>query len=277
MPPRTPRQPGQPGSKPPARKPQPRQAASSDWGHVAQWYDQLVGDQGSDYQRHVVFPGLLAMLDPKQREKVLDIACGQGVLCRILHQHGCQVTGVDAAAELIDRAKNRSHPGIDYRVGDAEQLEKIGLAEASFDAAVCVLAIQNIPHIQPVFQGASHLLKHGGRFVIVMMHPAFRGPKIAGWQWDDATQTQRRWSSHYLTPRKERIITHPGKATGEHTWTYHRPIQDYVRALAGAGLLVRDLQEWPSHKSSDSGPRAAAENISRQEIPMFLAVEAVKP
>jgi hypothetical protein len=36
------------------------------------------------------------------------------------------------------------------------------------------------------------------------------------------------------------------------------------------------MEEWPSHKQSTSGPRAPAENTARKEIPMFLALRAVK-
>lgn len=254
---------------PPAQSP-------SHWGDVASWYDALVGEEGSDYQRNVVFPGLLDMLAPKPRQRILDIACGQGVFCRILHHHGCEATGIDAAPQLIQIAKDRSNPTIDYQLGDAQQLQNLGLEEASFDAATCVLAIQNIENIEKVCQGAADLLKPQGRFYIIMMHPAFRGPKASGWQWDEETTSQRRWVTHYLGHRKEPIITHPGKDPTGHTWTYHRPIEDYIHALSRAGLLVSDLQEWSSHKVSDSGPRAKAENVSREEIPMFMAIEAVK-
>jgi hypothetical protein len=41
-------------------------------------------------------------------------------------------------------------------------------------------------------------------------------------------------------------------------------------------LLIDSIEEWPSHKSSTSGPKAAAENAARKEIPMFLAIRAVK-
>jgi hypothetical protein len=36
------------------------------------------------------------------------------------------------------------------------------------------------------------------------------------------------------------------------------------------------MEEWPGHKTS-IGPRAAAENASRKEIPMFLAIRAIRP
>ena len=46
--------------------------------------------------------------------------------------------------------------------------------------------------------------------------------------------------------------------------------------MRNAGLLIDALEEWPSHKTSTSGPRAAAENQARKEIPMFLALRARK-
>jgi hypothetical protein len=49
-----------------------------------------------------------------------------------------------------------------------------------------------------------------------------------------------------------------------------------VKALRNAGLLIDAMEEWPSHKTSTSGPRAAAENSARKEIPMFMAIRAVK-
>ena len=72
-------------------------------------------------------------------------------------------------------------------------------------------------------------------------------------------------------------MTHPGQKTGQYTWTFHRPLQAYIKSLASAGLLIDALEEWASHKVSTSGPRAASENVARREIPMFLAIRAIKP
>src|SRR5258705_953134 len=56
----------------------------TDWGKVAEWYDDLVGDSGSEFHREVVLPGVVRLLAPAAGERVLDVACGQGVLCRLL-------------------------------------------------------------------------------------------------------------------------------------------------------------------------------------------------
>jgi ubiquinone/menaquinone biosynthesis C-methylase UbiE len=258
----------------PQAKPRPPKSPPTDWGKVAEWYDDLVGDEGSEFQREIIFPGVLRLLKLQPGEKVLDVACGQGALCRLLAEKGAEVTGIDAAEPLVRLARERGPASIRYLVGDARQLST--LPEASFDAATCVLAIQNIDQLAPAFDGIGRLLKPMGRFVLVMMHPCFRGPKHTSWGWDAAQGVQFRRTDRYLLPRKEPIVTHPGKKTGEYTWSFHRPLQNYVRALRGAGMLVDGLEEWPSHKHSDSGPRAAAENQARREIPMFMAVRAVK-
>lgn len=246
----------------------------TDWDAVAEWYDELVGDQGSEYQREVIFPGVLRLSAIKPGQGVADIACGQGALCRILRQAGATVTGVDASRELIGAARDRSGDEIKYLVGDARDLSF--LPADRFDAVACVLAIQNIHPIRPVFDGACRALRAGGKFVLVMMHPCFRGPKETFWGWDAKAGVQFRRVDRYLQPRKAPIVTHPGSSPDGYTWTFHKPIEAYVKALRQAGLLIDALEEWPSHKTSGPGPRAAAENRAREEIPMFLAIRAVK-
>lgn len=251
-----------------------QRAPKTDWNKVANWYDDHVGDEGSEYQREVVFPGVIRLLAPKPGEKMLDIACGQGVLARLLHERAVDMTGIDAARELIAAAKQRSDPAIIYQVGDARKLDH--LPEAHFDAAACVLAIQNIHPINGVYSGVARTLKPGGRFVIAMMHPSFRGAKETSWGWDQKSMVQYRRVDRYLMPRKTPIVAHPGKSPDTYTWTFHKPLEAYVKAARNAGLFIDALEEWPSHKTSSSGPRAAAENRAREEIPLFLALRALR-
>ena len=256
---------------------------TTDWGGVADWYDQLVGEAGSEYHREVVLPGVLRLLAPQPGERMIDVAGGQGELARLLAGKGVEVTCVDAARELIAAARERqataiptasAPPPIQYLVGDARDLSF--LRAGDFDGAACVLAIQNIHPIQPVCDTVARLLRPWGRFVIVMMHPAFRGPKETAWGWDADKQVQYRRVDRYLLPRKTPIVAHPGKDPGTYTWTFHKPLEAYARALRNAGLLIDAIEEWPSHKTSEPGPRAAAENRARQEIPMFMAVRALR-
>ena len=258
----------------PAAQQKQQRHQKTDWHGVHEWYDRLVGDAGSEFHQHVVIPGVMRLLAPRPRETIIDIACGQGVLCRALAERGVEMTGVDAAPGLIRAARERGPASIRYHMGDARELAVF--PPDRFDAAACVLAIQNIHPIQPVCEGVARLLKPSGKFVIVMMHPAFRGPKETSWGWDQAANVQFRRVDRYLLPRKTPITTHPGSAPDVYTWSFHKPLEAYVKALRNAELLIDALEEWASHKTSEAGPRAAAENAARKEIPMFLALRAVK-
>jgi len=261
----------------PANQPIKPAATKTDWNEVANWYDQHVGDTGSEFHREVVLPGTTRLLALNPGQHALDVACGQGVLARLLASKNITVTAIDAAADLIKAARERSTESsttITYKVADARELDF--LPENTFHAAACVLAIQNIHPIAPVFTGVARALQTGGRFVLVMMHPCFRGPKETAWGWDEKVSVQFRRVNKYLLPRKSPIITNPGKDPDTYTWSFHKPIEAYVKALRNAGLLIDAMEEWTSHKKSDSGPRAPAENIAREEIPMFMAIRAIK-
>jgi len=251
-----------------------RKQLPTDWGRVSAWYDQLVGGEGSEYHREVVLPGVMKLLGDVVGKRIVDVACGQGVLCRVLASAGAEVTGVDAAEELIDAARQRSAGQIRYLVGDVRDLSF--MPEKVFDAATCILAIQNIHPIQGVFDSVARRLIDGGRFIIVMMHPCFRGAKEASWGWDEESQVQYRRVDRYLIPRKSPIFSSPGRKDGAYTWTFHKPIEDYVKAYRRAGLLIDTIEEWTSHRISTSGLRAAAENRARKEIPLFMAVRGMR-
>jgi RluA family pseudouridine synthase len=254
-------------------------AAETSWNEVAGWYDTMLEDKGNDHYEQVILPGAISLLDPKPGMRVLDVACGQGILCRRLAALGVHVTGVDAAPQLIEAARERS-PKIEYHEADARQLGPLKLT--GFDAAVCVMALSNIEPIGPALAGIASALKPAGSLVIVITHPAFRAPGESHWGWDEKRKRQYRRIDAYLTPFRKDVKMHPGKAStgksgGElETPTFHRPLSEYVRALAEAGFAVMDLREWPSERAATSGPRAPEENRARLEIPLFLGIRAIK-
>lgn len=255
------------------------------WTAEAAWYDQLVGDEGSEFHQHVIHPGILRLLALTPGEAVLDVGCGQGVLCRLLHAGGAKVTGIDMARPMLDIARKRSDPSIEFIHRDATTLAAAASLHGRFSAATCVLALQNMSEMRQVIAGVARCLEQSqsadvsapcpARFVFVLNHPAFRIPRATEWGWDESAQKQYRRVDHYLLPRREPIVTHPGRAPGRYTWSFHRPLQDYMKALRQSGFVVDAIEEWPSHKHSDSGPRAKAENVARREIPMFMAIRAI--
>ena len=230
-------------------------------------------EEKGSYQRDVILPGASRLLDLKKGETLVDIACGTGFFSREFHKLGVKVVGVDAAPELIQIAKKQSSREIAYYVSDVKNMSFLRSGMA--DAAVIILALQNIDDIAPVMREARRVLKLDGRLVFVINHPAFRIPKLTGWGWDEGQRLQYRRVNGYMTELKVPIEMHPGERKREVTWSFHRPLQFYFGALRDAGFAVADLEEWISHKVSQPGPKAKTEDRARKEFPMFLAVKAV--
>lgn len=262
------------------------------WDTVSEWYDDMIGGKGNDLYDQVLIPRTLDLMGETHGRTILDIACGQGVLSRALAQRGSRVVGIDAAAGLIERARQLGDADgkITYAEGDAKALapaiaaafgEDAADNAEQFDAAVSLMALMNIDDLDAAMKSAARALKPGGSFVGVILHPAFRAPRQSSWGWmgpTASTQRQFRRVDSYLSESAIEITMNPGAASsGEDkitTTTFNRPISSYVRALADAGFALTALEEWISPRESQPGPRAEEENRARQEFPMFLAFRA---
>ena len=255
------------------RRFQQKQKPDTSWNKVSGWYDQLVGEKGSDYHQNVIIPGALAMLDPQKGEKILDVACGQGVFSRRLKEKGAEVTGIDSSRDLIKAAQQRS-PNIKFVVADATSLKIF--PNGSFDAATCIMAIMNIDPLDLVIKEMARVLKKDGRMLLVLNHPCFRIPRQSGWGMDEKRKLQYRRIDSYMSELKVPIKMHPGENPNIHTWTFHRPLSSYFKAFAENGLVVNQFEEWVSHRKSMPGASKRTEDRSREEIPLFLALEAIK-
>lgn len=242
------------------------------WGNVAQWYHDTV-EGSSSYQRELILPNLLRLIDIQKGETVFDIACGEGFFSRAFATAGAQVVGADIAPELIALAKKQS-PNITFHVASADKLSFA--KDGSADKATIVLALQNIEAFQLAIAEAARVLKKGGSLFLVLNHPAFRIPQASSWGFDAEKGVQYRRLDAYMSESRVEIQMHPGDNPQEKTISFHRPLQVYVKALKKVGLYVNGLEEWTSHKKSEPGPRAEAENKARKEFPMFLLLEVKK-
>lgn len=271
---------------------------NTSWGGSADWYNELLQSEKDTYQRRVILPNLLRRMDIRRGERVLDVACGQGFFTREFHAAGARVTGVDISSELIMLARQHSSKEIVCHTGSADALGF--LKDGSFDKVAVVLALQNMENVHGVLAECARVLSPKGKIYTVMNHPAFRVPKESSWGWDpsraesdppsprllwagkrqgergNVAGVQYRRIDQYLSESKEKIQMHPGDKPSEYTLTFHRPLQFYFKSFAKAGFAVMGLEEWISHKKSEVGPRARAEDRARKEIPLFLLIESIK-
>lgn len=103
---------------------------------------------------------LVELLDPQPGERVLDVGCGTGDIGAFIAQRGASVVGIDASAEMIAAARER-HPGLDFRVHDATQLD----FEHEFDAVFSHATLHWVQPPDDAIAGMRRALKPGGRVV----------------------------------------------------------------------------------------------------------------
>jgi len=242
------------------------------WGKVADWYNDLLS-RSDTYQKEVILPNLIRLMDIKKGESVLDLACGQGFFSREFARNGAKVVGVDIGKELIDIARKAS-PEISFHVSPANSLKPI--KNDSVDKISIVLALQNIEDLSGVFSECFRVLKSKGKLFFVLNHPSFRIPKYSRWEWDEKRGIQYRRLEEYISESRVSIEMNPGQKNSKSTISFHRPLQSYFKMLTKNGFVVTHLEEWVSHKESEKGPRQSAENRARNEFPMFLTIEAHK-
>jgi SAM-dependent methyltransferase len=111
----------------------------------------------------------IAWLALTPESKLLDIACGSGgATLRIARLTGCAVHGVDIHAQAIAEARDRSeHEAFGDRAA-FDQLDAsrpLPLPDASYDALICVDAVNHLPNREHIFAEWARLLRPGGRLV----------------------------------------------------------------------------------------------------------------
>src|SRR4051794_9807696 len=110
-------------------------------------------------------------LAPRVGERWLDVGCGAGHMAELAAGAGARVTGIDLSPRLIDVAKARADAGgydIDYRVGDAENLD---VEDASFDAVVSSVGMIFAPDHAAVAAESARVTRPGGRLAFSAWTP----------------------------------------------------------------------------------------------------------
>ena len=105
-------------------------------------------------------------LNPKTS---LDLACGTGILCEILHSQGIRARGMDYSAGMIEIARQGSQE-IGYDVADMILYRP----EAQFDLVTCtgdaVNHIAELSDVEQIFQNVYGYLSPGGWFVFDLLN-----------------------------------------------------------------------------------------------------------
>jgi SAM-dependent methyltransferase len=107
-------------------------------------------------------PELVRFADVTRGQRVLDVACGTGVVALTAARLGAQVTGLDLTPDLLARAKENSQLAgveITWREGDAEALP---FEDASFDVVLSQFGHMFAPRPEVAIAQMLRVLKPGG-------------------------------------------------------------------------------------------------------------------
>lgn len=111
------------------------------------------------------YPQMLAELEKEPFDAVLDVGCGTGAVLALLHEKypDRRYVGLDLTPEMIEVARTKVAPGMEFVVGDAENLP---FDEASFDAVLCSNSFHHYPNPAAFLAGALRVLRPGGRLIL---------------------------------------------------------------------------------------------------------------
>ena len=139
-------------------------------------YRQFTGAAAENYQRNFVpaiatpvSRDLLRTADLQPGERVLDVACGTGVISRLAAERvgaAGSVTGIDIAVDMIEVAKAVPAPGgatIDWRVADAASLP---IPDASVDVVLCQMGLMFMENRATAIAEMHRVLAPSGRVVV---------------------------------------------------------------------------------------------------------------
>jgi ubiquinone/menaquinone biosynthesis C-methylase UbiE len=144
-----------------------------------QW--QVTGNAAETYERALVpavfapwAPHVVALADPQTGERVLDIACGTGLIARLAAERVGRtgnVTGLDLNPGMLSFAASITSPDpatsapIMWREASATNMP---LPDAAFDVVYCQLGLQFFPDRPAAMREMYRVLVPGGRLGLMV-------------------------------------------------------------------------------------------------------------
>ncbi len=130
------------------------------------------------YERALVNPlfrpwadALLTQVAVRRGERVLDVACGTGIVARLARERAgstAKVVGIDVAEPMLEMARSVA-ADIDWRVGDAAALPL--QPDERFDLVVCQQGLQFFPDRAGAVRQMRRALVDGGRLAVSTWQP----------------------------------------------------------------------------------------------------------
>jgi SAM-dependent methyltransferase len=217
-------------------------------------YDENVGawarTQPTSLSDFTARPAVLEMCRPWDRQRVLDLGCGEGYCARALRRGAAgDVLGIDVSSGMIEAARReeaRQPLGITYEVGDATDLRQVPAEHFDLVLAMFLFNYLNTDQTRACMTEVARVLKPGGRFVFAVPHPSLP------WLRDPSPPFYFDVGEHgYFAARNTRWPGKIWKRDGSQleVQLVHKTLEDYFEALSAARFTrmprVRELRVTP--------------------------------
>lgn len=197
---------------------------------VAEWYDSQLDPTAPD-GGVIMLTGLLGA----GPGSVVDVGCGTGIATAALSENGWEVVGLDISRQELEIARRKDRSGLGVMVANAARLPLRG---HSVDAVVSLNIHTDVDDWAAVVSEAARIVKPGGCFVYVGLHPCFIGP------FSELLDDGRRLL-HAGYRNQRRVFAGPGIGDGirSRVGVRHLPLSDLINPLLTHGLHLQLVAE----------------------------------
>ena len=145
------------------------------WDLVANGYAEINFDSFAEFAADA-----LALLQLKDDERLLDVACGPGSLTIQAARTASKVAALDFSASMLKQLEQRLHQAglhnVEVHHGDGQALP---FADHHFDVACSMFGLMFFPDRVRGFAELHRVLRPGGRAVVSSWHPMSTVPVMA--------------------------------------------------------------------------------------------------
>ncbi|MGH2916091.1 MAG: class I SAM-dependent methyltransferase [Solirubrobacteraceae bacterium] len=107
---------------------------------------------------------LVAALDPRPGQRILDVATGTGMVAAALAARGARVTGIDQSEAMLGAARARHGATIEFMRGEAERLP---FGDGAFDGLSFTYLLRYVDDPAATMRELARVVRPGGRVAMV--------------------------------------------------------------------------------------------------------------
>ncbi len=192
------------------------------------------------------YPRLLSGMKGK---KILDLGCGDAIDLKNFQTAGAKVYGVDVSREMIELAKKRL-PGSELVVA---KNEKVPFRNNFFDYVASKYVFQTSKTLDPTYKEVFRVLKKGGVFCFVVVHPIRQ------------FMEKKKNGKDFFKKELVHSVLFGGKLV------VHEPSHTFSEFFSPYFLSHFDLIDYDEKYDPSN-----AERVNNDKYPAFMLIKAVK-